>query len=69
MDYPQPPTHTQMYKYTTYGVVNKNIHQKSTKSMEMSSCWLRDRECQKNYEYIGDLVQQIWKLLDEASLG
>ena len=50
MGHPQQPTPTQTENYTEYGVVNKNIHPKSTKSMDTRFNWLRDKECQKQFQ-------------------
>ena len=63
MGHPQSPTPTQMDTSTSYGVVNNNIHPKSTKSTDMRFLWLQDRECQKNSKYIRDLTQQIWEII------
>ena len=44
MGHPHPPTPTQTENSTAYGVTNKNIHPKATKSIDTCFHWLRDRE-------------------------
>ena len=45
MVHTQPLATTHMDNYITYGMVNKKIQSKPTKSMDVIFHWLRDREC------------------------
>ena len=54
MGHNQPPTPLQTDNANVDAVCNGKIQPKQTKAMDMLLHCLRDRECQKNSEYIGN---------------
>ena len=53
LGHPQPRTPIQRDNSTADGVINNKIQPKRTKAMDMRFHWLRDREAQGSFGYIG----------------
>lgn len=50
LGHPQQPTPIKSDNSTAVGFIERNIHQKKSKSWDMRLCWLRDRELQSQFK-------------------
>ena len=64
----QPPTPLQTDNVMADAVFKGTIQPKLTKTMDMQLDWLRDKECQKNSEYIGDQENQTMQTTGQSTI-
>ena len=50
------------------GVINRKVQPKQTKAMDMCFCWLQDKECQENFDSIGNQENSSMRTIEQSTI-